>query len=223
MELPLALTEADFCGSLCVPVEEGHCVVLILLTKQAKTSPGEVKITADGLRLQDKGGSTPNSLQEAVAGITNAAAKLQGDIATDGSLIEQIIAFLSGANLKILAPRAKIEAVKGPGGTIIGYFQGESLVQFVVTVALMAEGPVTHYLDLPFPAILGGVQGERLAKRGDGLSIVPCLYQLGTEDGPRVRVLGVNREGRAGRFHCPDWEHLHVFALLIKKTIILFP
>ncbi len=156
IELPLTLSEADFCGSLCVPVEEGHCVMVILLTRQAKTGPGEVKITTEGLRVGDKGQNNPSSPQADVAAITSAAAKLQGDIAKDGPLIEQIITFLSGANLKILAPRAKVEAVKGPGGTIIGYFQGESLVQFVVTVALVAEGPVSHYLDLPFPAILGG-------------------------------------------------------------------
>ncbi len=155
VELPLTFVGADFCGSLCVPVEEGHSVVLLLLVKHGTTGPGEILVTNDGLYLKGKDEGKSPSLTAEIAALTGAAVGLQGDIAKDGTTTEQIASFLSGSNLKILAPRAKVEAVRGPGGTIIGYFQAESLVQFVVTVALVAEGPVTHYLDLPFPAILG--------------------------------------------------------------------
>ncbi len=205
VELSLTLPEVNFCGSLCVPVEEGHCVMVILLTRQAKTGPSEVKITTDGLRVGDKGQNSPSSLQADVAAITSAAAKLQGDIAKDGPLIEQIIAFLSGANLKIIAPRAKIEAVRGPGGTIIGYFQGESLVQFVVTVALVAEGPVTHYLDLPFPAILGGGVETYLlpssADIGDFVQYLAAKNAVGWQ-GQKTRAVRhriLDKQGALGR------------------------
>ncbi len=168
VELPLTNIKTDFFGSLCVPVEEGHSVVLLLLAKQVETGSRDIKITANGLWLDDEDVGNTTHLRADVACVTDIAAKLQGDIAKDGSLIEEVISFLSGTNLKILMPRAKIEAVKGPGGTIIGYFDGESLVQFIVTVALVADGSVIHYLDLPFPAILdGGVETYLLPNTAD--------------------------------------------------------
>ncbi len=176
IELPLALAEPDFCGSLCVPVEEGHSVILILLAKQIETGPNGIKITTEGFRLEGKDAEISASLQTEVERMTNVAAKLQGDIASNGSLIDQVISFLSGANLKFLAPRAPIEAVRGTRGNIIGYFQGESFLQFVVSVALISDGPVTHYLDLPFPAILtGGVETYLLPSTADVSDFVRYL------------------------------------------------
>jgi hypothetical protein len=156
VELPLNVPGADFCGSLHVPVEPGHSVILIILAKNAKTGLGAIKIVDEGARFEGKQGENPAIFQTQVAAVTGIAAKLQGDIVKDGTWTEQIITFLSGRNLNILAPRASIEAVKGEGGAVAGYFQGEILVQFVVTVVMISEGPVTHFLGLPYPVLPGG-------------------------------------------------------------------
>ncbi len=155
-ELPVNIPGADFCGSLHVPVEPGHSVILIILAKNAKTGPGAINVVDEGARFDGKQGENPAIFQSQVATITGIAAKLQGDITKDGTWAEQIITFLSGRNLNILAPRASIDAVKGEGGTVVGYFQGETLVQFVVTVVMISEGPVTHFLGLPYPVLPGG-------------------------------------------------------------------
>jgi len=176
VELPLSLPSADFCGSLHVPVENGHSVIMILLAKTITTGPDEVSVQMDGVQVVSKGAKIPTAWQEEVSSLSQTAATIQGDIGRYGPLAEEIITFLSGSGLKALAHRDKIEAVKGPSGEVIGYFQGDSLVQLVVTVAFVAEGPVSHYMGLPFPPLAGdGVDAYLLPASADFADFVQYL------------------------------------------------
>ena len=149
VEIPCEAPEFAFCGSLHVEVDHNHEVLLLLLTADFDGGGANLIVQKQGLRTCT--GSVSPAMKQRLATIVDAGVRLQGDLSTAGPWAKKLCTFLSSESVRVLVPHPRIEIAKSAGGDVIGFYQGDMLIQFVSTVVVVNRGSVGYYLDARFP------------------------------------------------------------------------
>jgi hypothetical protein len=148
-EIPNDAPEFAFSGSMRAQVEPNHDVVVLVLGAELPAGDLNLSVNKNGLKL--KTGPLPPDIQARLDATLSAGLRLQGDVASAGPWVQKLISFLSADHAHLLVPRPRIEVARSIGGDIIGFYEGDVLIQFVVAVAVVASGAVDFHLPARFP------------------------------------------------------------------------